>query len=75
MEKYHLLKTDIKHQYKTKIIQVTKDQREELLEQGGKGGKEYSSRHVFRVPMTFKAQSIFTLQHMNLWPIKTKKLT
>ena len=55
MEKYHLLKTDIKHQYKTKIIQVTKDQREKLLEQGGKGGKEYSSRHVFRVPMTFKA--------------------
>ena len=40
VEKYHKLKADIRNQAKTKVRQITKEQREELLEQGKKEGKE-----------------------------------
>ena len=40
VEKYHKLKADIRNQTKTKIKQITKEQWEELLEQGRKEGKE-----------------------------------
>ena len=40
MEKYRKLKDDIRNQAKAKIKQITKKQREELLEQGRKEGKE-----------------------------------
>ena len=36
VEKYHKLKADIRNQAKAKIKQITKEQREELLEQGRK---------------------------------------
>ena len=40
VEKYRKLKADIRNQSKTKVRQITKEQREELLEQGRKEGKE-----------------------------------
>ena len=36
VEKYRTLKADISNQTKTKVRQITKEQREELLEQGRK---------------------------------------
>ena len=38
VEKY--LKADIRNQARTKIKEITKEQREEILEQGSKEGKE-----------------------------------
>ena len=40
VENYHQLKTDIRNQAKTKVRQITQEQREELLEKGRKEGKE-----------------------------------
>ena len=40
VEKYRKLKADIRNQAKTKIKEITKEQREEMLEQGRKEGKE-----------------------------------
>ena len=39
-EKYHKLKADIWNQAKTKVKQITKEQREEILEQGRKEGEK-----------------------------------
>ena len=46
VEKYCKLKADIRNQAKTKIGQITKEQREELLEQGRKEGKEDFLRKI-----------------------------
>ena len=40
VEKDRKLNTDIRNQAKTKVRQITKEQREELLEQGRKEGEE-----------------------------------
>ena len=40
VEKYRKLKADIRNQAKAKIKEITKEQREELLEQGRKEGNE-----------------------------------
>ena len=40
VEKYRKLKADIRNQAKVKVKEITKEQREELLEQGRKEGKE-----------------------------------
>ena len=40
VEKYRKLKADIRNQTKAKVRQITKEQQEELLEQGRKEGKE-----------------------------------
>ena len=40
VEKYRKLKADIRNQVKAKIKEITKEQREELLEQGRKEGNE-----------------------------------
>ena len=40
MEKYCKLKADVRNQAKAKIKQIMKEQKEELIEQGRKGGKE-----------------------------------
>ena len=40
VEKYRKLKADIRNQAKTKVKEITKEQREEILEQGRKEGKE-----------------------------------
>ena len=46
MEKYRKLKTDIRNQAKAKVKQITKEQREELLERGRKEGKEDFLRKI-----------------------------
>ena len=46
VEKYHKLKADIRNQPKAKVKQITKEQREELLEQGRKEGKEDFLRKI-----------------------------
>ena len=40
IQKYRKLKADIKNQAKAKVKEITKEQREELLEQGRKEGKQ-----------------------------------
>ena len=40
VEKYHRIKADIRNQAKAKVKEITKEQREEILEQGRKEGKE-----------------------------------
>ena len=59
VEKYCKLKAYIRNQAKTKVKQITKEQREEVLEQGRKEGKEnfyekLQTLQVSRVPMPFK---------------------
>ena len=59
VEKYRKLKADTRNQAKTKVKEITKEQREELLQQGRKEGKEDFLRklqtlQVSRVPMPFK---------------------
>ena len=46
VEKYRKLKADIRNQAKAKVKQITKEQREELLEQGRKEGKENFLRKI-----------------------------
>ena len=46
VEKYCKLKTNIRNQAKTKVRQITKEQRAELLEQGRKEGKEDFLRKI-----------------------------
>ena len=40
-EKYRKLKPDIRNQAKTKVKQITKEQREEIFEQGRKEGEKF----------------------------------
>ena len=40
VKKYHKLKDDIKNQAKTKVEQITKEEREKLIEQERKEGQE-----------------------------------
>ena len=46
VEKYRKLKADISNLARTKVKQITKEQREELLEQGKKEGKEDFLRKI-----------------------------
>ena len=46
VEKYRKLKADIRNQAKTKVRKITKEQREELLEQGRQEGKEDFLRKI-----------------------------
>ena len=46
LEKYCKLKADIRNQTKAKVKQITKEQREEILEQESKEGKEIFSRQI-----------------------------
>ena len=46
VEKYRKYKADIRNQTKAKVKQITKEQREELFEQGRKQCKEYFLRKI-----------------------------
>ena len=46
VEKYRKLKADIRNQAKTKVKQITKEQQEEILEQGRKEEKEDFLRKI-----------------------------
>ena len=58
VEKYRKLKADIRNQAKAKIKQITKEQREELLEQGRKEGKEDFLRKMTNTSGTQGASAI-----------------
>ena len=45
-EKYRKLKADIRNRTKAKVKQIEKEQREEILEQGRKEGKEIFLRQI-----------------------------
>ena len=49
VEKYRNLKADIRNQAKAKVKQIMKEQREELLEQGRKEGKEKFLRKIANI--------------------------
>ena len=46
VKKYCKLKADIRNQAKAKVKQITKEQREELLEQGRNEDKKYFLRRI-----------------------------
>ena len=46
VEKYRKLKPDIRNQAKAKVKEITKEQREEILEQGRKEGEENFLRKI-----------------------------
>ena len=46
VEKYRKLKADIRNQAKNKVREITKEQREEMLEQGRKESKEDFLRKI-----------------------------
>ena len=46
VEKYPKLKADIRNQAKAKVKEISKEQQEELLEQGRKEGKEDFLRKI-----------------------------
>ena len=46
VEKYRRLKADIRNQAKAKVKEITKEQRQEILEQGKKEGKQYFLRKI-----------------------------
>ena len=46
VEKYRKVKADIRNQAKAKVKEITKEQQEEILEQGRKEGKEYFLRKI-----------------------------
>ena len=46
VKKYRKLKADIRNQAKAKVKEITKEQREEILEQGRKEGKEDFLRKI-----------------------------
>ena len=52
VEKYPKHKADIRNQTKAKVKQITKEQREELFEQGRKQGKEYFLRKIANTSVT-----------------------
>ena len=52
VEKYRKLKADVRNQAKTKIKEITKEHREELLEQGRKEGKEDFLRKIANTSST-----------------------
>ena len=58
LEKHRKLKADIRNQAKTKINEITKEQREKLLEQGRKEGKEDFLRKIANSSGTQGANAI-----------------
>ena len=58
VEKYRQLKGDIRNQAKAKVKEITKEQREEILEQGRKEGKEDFLRKIANTSGTQGANAI-----------------
>ena len=78
VERYRRLKADIRNQAKAKVKQITKEQREGLLEQGRKKGKKIfyeksQTLQVSRVSVPSKIWSSSALQRVILWSKKTIK--
>ena len=58
VEKYSKLRADIRNQAKAKVKEITKEQREKLLEQGRKEGKEDFLRKIANTSGTQGANAI-----------------
>ena len=58
VKKYRKLKADIRNQAKAKVNKITKEQREEILEQGRKEGKEDFLRKIANSSGTQGANAI-----------------
>ena len=58
VDKYRKLKADISNQTKAKVKEITKEQREELFEQGRKEGKEDFLRKPANTSRTQSANAI-----------------
>ena len=63
VEKFRRLKADIRNQAKAKVKEITKEQREEILEQGRKEGKEDFLRKIANSSGT---QGVNVIQNMRL---------
>ena len=63
VEKYRRLKADIRNQAKAKVKEITEEQREEILEQGKKEGKEDLLR---KIANTSGTQSVNAISHMKV---------
>ena len=78
VEKYRKLKADIRNQAEAK--EITKEQREEILEQGIKEGKDDFLGKIADSSRTQGANAIWNmryprfLRHVILWPIKATKI-
>ena len=76
-EKYCKLKADIRNRTNAKVKQIEEEQREEIIEQGRKEGKEFfftANGKFFRYPgcqCHLKYGS--TIRHVILWSIKIIK--
>ena len=68
VEKYRKLKADIRNQAKAKVKQITKEQREELLEQGKKEDKEDFLR---KIANTSGIQGVGVISNMKLLHLTT----
>ena len=55
VEKYCKLNADIRNQAKTRVKQITKEQREKILEQGRKKGEE---NFLSKIPNTSGVQGV-----------------
>ena len=62
VEKYGRLKADISNQSKAKVKEITKKQREELLEQGRKKGKEDFLRKIANTSVIQGANAIYNMK-------------
>ena len=78
--KYRKLKADIRNQAKAKVKEITKEQREEILEQGIKEGKDDFLGKIANSSGTKGANAIWNmryprfLRHVILWPLKATKI-
>ena len=61
VEKYRKIKADIRNQGKTKVKEITKEQRVELLEQGRKEGKEDFLRKISNTSGTRGVNAIYNM--------------
>ena len=62
-EKYRKLKADIRNRTKAKVKQIEKEQREEILEQGRKEGKEI---FLWQIAISSGTQGVNAILNMNL---------
>ena len=62
VEKYLKLKADIRNQAKAKVKEITKEQREEILEQGRKEGKEDFLRKIANSSGTQGVNAIYNMK-------------
>ena len=74
VQKYRKLKADIRNQAKAKVKQITKEQRDELLKEGRKEGKEYFLQKIANTSGMQGANAIQNMKPLRPRSIKTIKI-